>query len=435
MNRIALGLLAGVWLLGSSGIAAAQEALAVEGPGYPVGEGTVIHPTLGAELGFTDNVFYENRGDANMSGLLRLVASAAIASKEIRPEPVDPLLLEGEDDAPAAPAPQRMIFRAGGVLRYDEYLTTTSTVRSQRQLGADLNGHLEIAPQGTVAFIADERFVRDTRPTNFESFNDNNRIFNALSLALKYQPGGRTMNGQFRWENYIDYFEHPETRFANRMINSLHARYEWAFFPYTKAYADVSYGFIGGLGDNTLGGIEYKRSANPIRGGVGIATAIVEVFTVKAHVGWAHASYAGGASYSAPILGGEIGYRYAPTGRFVVLYNYDHRDSLNADFYRDHHLGAHVDHQISRVLLTARGELRLRSYQGVSEALGGGPVRNDLIFAVGARGQLVLRDNLAILADYRTEVDQTEFRSVVAGMVDDPSYVRTEITAGVRAAF
>ena len=80
MNRIVAASIAS--LLASTGTAFAQEASVVEGTGYPMGEGSVLHPTLGAELGFTDNVFYEER-NANVSGILRLIVAGAIASKDV----------------------------------------------------------------------------------------------------------------------------------------------------------------------------------------------------------------------------------------------------------------------------------------------------------------------------------------------------------------
>lgn len=434
----AFGLALVVSLAGTAREASAQTVTAVEGEGYPVGEGTVIHPTLGGEIGFTDNVFYgdidQNGTGRFASGILRLVAEAAIASKEIPPEePLDPLLDEGAEE-PAEPAHQSVIFRAGGRLAYTEYLSLNNAVRSQRNLSADLNGSVVLAPEGTVSFSAEDRLVRDTRPTNFESFENTNRIANLLALGLKYQPGGHQINAGLRWENQIDYFEASSQSFANRMNNFIHLRGEWNFFPYSKAFADASYGFIGGLGDSSFGGMAYKHSAQPIRGGVGIATAITELFTVKAHVGWAYASYGGGASYNSPMLGAELGYRYSPVGRVVFGYSWDHFDSINADYYTDHGLSARVDHQIgARIIADAHADLKWRGYRGVPMALGGGTNRDDLLFAVGADVQYVLKDWLEIVANYRTEADNTSYEQTV-GLRDNPSYVRTEITAGVRAA-
>jgi hypothetical protein len=64
----------------------------------------------------------------------------------------------------------------------------------------------------------------------------------------------------------------------------------------------------------------------------------------------------------------------------------------------------------------------------------GAPTRDDVIFAVGTRATYVFKDWLAAVADWRTEIDATDYRNNFGGEVTDPSYVRTEITAGVRAA-
>ena len=52
MKRYVFTLVLGTGLLFAAN-ASAQEISAVEGAGYPIGEGTVVHPTLGGELGFT----------------------------------------------------------------------------------------------------------------------------------------------------------------------------------------------------------------------------------------------------------------------------------------------------------------------------------------------------------------------------------------------
>ena len=120
----------------------------------------------------------------------------------------------------------------------------------------------------------------------------------------------------------------------------------------------------------------------------------------------------------------------APKKVFGTTYLYDARDSINASFYRDHAITGRVDHQFGRILGTVRGDVRLRGYRGIDPMVGPA-TRDDVIFAVGARAQYVLKDWMAIVADYKTEIDQTEYLSAEP---NDPSYTRTEVTVGVRAA-
>jgi len=433
MNRTLFSLVIGAGLLGRVAVGHAQEVTsAVEGPGFEVSENTVFHPVLGIDIGGTNNVFYRS-SNFNGSGLLRLIAEGSLASKKVEaPGPAE-AWVGGDDEQVAEPAPRAIEFRAGGALAYTEYLSGDSVIRSQRNLGADLGANLVVFPQGTAAFKLDERFIRYTAPTNFLSDEDTDRITNAIGLGLYYQPGGRTMRGSIRFENQIDVFEEDAQRFDNRMINAILASYEWEFFPYSKVYADFSYSFITGLGDS--GAIPtLKQDAQPIRGGAGIATSITELFTVKAYFGWAHASYENGPSYNTPVLGAEVGYRYSPLGRAVVAYAWDHRDSLNAQFYSDHGFTLRVDQQIDRFIASAGAEVHLRTYHGIPMEIGP-PTRSDVIVAGLIRANYVFKDWIAAVATFRAETDQTDYRSDFGGDLDNPSYSRFELTGGVRTAF
>lgn len=403
----------------------------VEGPGIPLGEGTVVHPIVGLEMGVTDNVFY-TEDNTRSSGVLRVLAEAALASKAPKPESVDQTYIDGEEP-PAEAADRTIAYRLGARLSYTQYLSGTDAISDQGGLGALVKGRIEALPDGKLSFIADESFLRDIRPTNYFGFQNTNRIINASTVGLRWRPGGGAMQGSLRWDNQIDYFEEQSQRFANRMINAIAAGYEWKLFPYTKLLADFSYSFVGPFGDG--GAIpSIKRHAQPIRGGVGIATALSEVFTAKAHFGWAYASYEGGSSYNSPIAGVELGYRYSPLGRVLAGYNWDHRDSVNADFYRDHHFYAGIEQPIGPVLGNLGGEIRLRQYDGISPDIGP-PQRDDVILAGTVRGTYVYRDWLAVLLEIRFQSVQTDYMAIVSAPFTDPSFTRTDATLGMRAAF
>jgi hypothetical protein len=179
----------------------------------------------------------------------------------------------------------------------------------------------------------------------------------------------------------------------------------------------------------------YKASSNPIRIQAGIGSAITEITTVKAHAGWAYSGYDAGPGYNAPVLGAEFGYRYNPLGRFVLEYNWDYRDSINANFYRDHHFTAKVDHQVGLIVVDASLDFWLRNYQGINASIGA-PARDDVIFEGKLGGQYVYKDWMAFTAGYRLTSVATDYVSMDGlGGTDDPSYTRHELLAGVKAAF
>ena len=412
--------------------ALAQEAQTVEGPGVKVDESTIVHPTVGIEAGVISNVFYETEQTVPVgSGILRLLGQLHLASRGNDRAGVAEAALADEEST--EPTPPTLQFRGGLAARYDEFLSGESIVRSQRNLGVEASMHAVAFPEGTFAFLFDDSLTRDTRPQNFENYGGNNRIINQLGLGLRFQPGGRTISAAVRYDNSIDFFEASEHRFADRMNQTVGLRCEWQWLPITRFLLDASYGYFGPLGSNTLDGMPYKLASNPMRGELGIVTAITEMTTIRAHAGWTSSSYPDGTGFNAPVFGAEFGYRYNEFGRFTVLYAYDFRDSLNADFYRDHAIDINVAQQIREVLFEGSGGLRLRSYHGISPVIGD-PDRDDVIIEAKARGQWMYRDWLAFVVQYVMQSDKTPYRSMTVDR-DNPSFVRHEATAGIRAAF
>lgn len=424
MKRIAIAAALSAALLPAS--ARAQDASIVEGPGVLVGEGSVLHPIIGADVGMISNVFFEDQAPVTSSilrihGELDFASAGSARTKD-----------EGEAENPAAP--QKLQFRAGLKARYDEYLSGGEAARAQRNLGLDANVHLRAFPEGKVTFRLDDRFIRDTRPLNQENTGNLNRLVNDFAIGVDFQPGERAIKAGLGYRNRLDIFESSESRFADRIQHQLEARAEWKWLPITKFLFDASYGFFSQLGGETLNGTAFKQSSNPLRAKFGVATALTEMTTLRASAGWAWSPYAAGQGFNAPTFGAEFGYRYSPMGRVAVSYSYDFVDSINSNFYRDHALLARIDQQVRMIVVEGRGGLRLRGYRGVPMALGAAN-RDDFIVEAQLGARYHFRDWLAATADYLLQVDQTDFRTTFAGQPDDPSYTRHEVTAGVRAAF
>ena len=408
--------------------ALAQDAI-VEGPGYKLGEGTVLHPSVGLEGGVVSNVFYEET-DPVLSPVLKLLADLDVAT--LPPERLG-VTDEGNEFGQDATKP-KVDFRAGVRLTYTEYLTTNDAAQAQRDLGVAANAALNAFPQGKVSFLLADDFVRDVRPRNFESTGDLDRDINTFRAAITARPGGGAIALSLRYENLIDRFESDQSRFANRLHHTIGARGEWQFLPFTKLELDGSFGFYGQLGSGTGTDLD-KVDSNPLRVQAGLATAITELFTVRVRGGYAQGFYESGADYQGPLIGVELGFRYSPVGRIVLSYDHEYRDSINANFYADHVGKIQIDQQFWRIMTTAAIEGRLRTYEGIPMSLGGATTRDDAILAAMFQARYVAREWLAITGDYRLVIDETDFRYDADGFMDDPSYVRHEVLAGVRAAF
>lgn len=400
----------------------------VEGPGLKLGEGTVLHPIFGVETGFISNVFYEE-SDPVSAGILRLVAQIGTGS-------LSPQRLTASGAGDTLPAGQHNVgsfqYRLDLRLSYDLYLSDEAALKAQNGLGIGALFRGAVFPQRTWSFLYLDNFQRQIRATNFESTSSTNRDINRLQLGLQFAPGGRAITSLLHYENVIDYFEDEDQQFANRMQNLIGLTVSWRALPVTVFFADVTQGFVGGLGSEA----DNKNSSYPLTATVGAQTQLTLATTLVGRIGYTNGFYADGPSFSALVAGVQFGYRYMPTGRITALYDYNHQDSINANFFRDHHFRVLLEQQFFPFVMTLQPEIRFRRYEGVMQVIGGGPdTRDDLILSAAAGARYNFRQSFAGVLEYRFSSIETDYRYMASpGVVDDPSYVRHEIVLGVRAA-
>jgi hypothetical protein len=405
----------------------------VRGAGVKVGEGTVFQPQVGVETGVVSNVFYQDTGGVT-AGLLRILAEIGTGSL-----PNQRLGLRPVTDEQDATANQPSLYTDSGDFQYlaslyaswDQYLSTNRDVNAQGGLGGGLLLRGIVNPQRPLQFSFQENFNRLIRATNFESPVDTNRDINTLGLRLNYLPTGRSLAGYLYYQNTIDVFESGNQQFANRLQNQLGLRANWQWLPLTRVFADVSAGFNTGIGDSK------KVNSLPLTAMAGIQTVLTLNTTLTAHLGYTNGFYAAGPSYSAIVGGVLFGYRYSPLGRVTAQYSYDHADSINANFYRDHLFQLTFEQYFVPFVVYARPELRLRQYQGTSTVImaGSGDTRDDTILGATLGMRYNFRDWIAGTLDYHLEDVQTDFRYMTDGLTLNPSYVRHELLLGVRAAY
>jgi hypothetical protein len=379
------------------------------------------------------NVFYQDTGGVT-AGLLRLlfeIGTGSLSNQRLGLRPAT-----DEQDA-SAPAPGVYTdsgdfqYNANVYLSWDQYLSTNRDVNSQGGLGGGLLLRGIVNPQRPLQFAFQENFSRVIRATNFEAPLDTDRDINTLGLRLNYQPTGRSLGGYLYYQNIIDVFEASNQQFANRMQNQLGLRLNWQWLPLTRVFGDVSATYNTGLGDSL------KINSTPLTAVAGIQTVLTLNTTLNTHVGYTNGFYASGPSYSSLVAGVLFGYRYSPLGRVTALYSYDHADSINANFYRDHLFQLTFEQYFAPFVVFARPELRLREYEGTNTIVMGASsnVRDDTILGVTLGMRYNFRDWIAGTLDYRLQDVQTDFRYMTDGLTLNPSYVRHELMLGVRAAY
>ena len=452
MTRVTLVVIGAGAILAVSRLAGAQEAAVTdvvsddsfdasalamhEGHGYSVARGLKLHSSVELAGGATDNVFHQSAAATPIaSGLMRVSGTLDVATDRATQEDLgDP-----DSEVAAELAPRTYVFRGGLGAAYEEYLSGKASVRAQRNLTLNAGAELTVAPSGPFTVVLRDRFARDVRSPNYEDSLTLNRDDNHAYIGVRATRG--VASATLHFEDWLSVFENGQpSQFANRVNDLVGLLGEWQLLPMTKISADVSYGFYGPLGDSTLLGMPIKTSSQPLRAVAGLSSLLTSRISVKLHAGYGRASYGSGEGYSAPIAGAELGYRWSTTGRIVALYDYDHFDSFNANFYADHLFTARAIQQIGALVLDGGPELRLRHFGGIP-ALFGPPDRDDRVVAASARAQLLCAERYTLSVEYRLAAVRTDYRATTldamgaAAGTYDPGFVRNELWLGFRAGY
>lgn len=402
-----------------------------EGVGIRVGERTLFRPAVSAELGAISNVFY-SEAEPIFAGVLRVIGEFKVGSLAGQRMQRGPVLVEDDQDglvaSPGEESVPRFAYHVSARVAYQEYLSGNEDVRAQRDVRGSVSAQAVLNPRGTWALIGDNQFLRDVRPTNFESSQDVDRNINWFKLQLNFQPAGRNLHGSLRYENFLELFESAESSFANRMrnIGGLRVQYDWR--PITRFYGDASFGLISGIGGQST-----KTSSMPLRLESGVETALSVRTTLVAKAGYANGFYSSGAGYQSIFAGVEGGYRFSPHGRVTALYAYDFDDSINANYLRDHLFKLTAVQHVDRVTLDFSGDVRLRKYVQVIVSPFG--VRDDILFRANIGATYRFSAGTSLYGTYWLSLDETDFRYTAGQMTDDPSFVRHELVVGARHAF
>ena len=401
----------------------------VEGPGWKVGEGTTLHPVVGAETGFVSNVFYQQNNPVP-AGVLRVLAQIGVGSLQG--------LRFNVSNPDASGAQGDWMYRATVALSYDQMLSDNSAANDTGGLGASLLLRGLARPLGPWTFGVDEQYQRLIRAANFETDANTNRDLNTLELNVLWHPRDRALSGALYLNNTFDIFERGQQNFADRVMGRVGLRPMWRPLPQTLVFADLSWGVTTGLGSTP--GVPDKVTSYPLLLLAGIATLLTPNITAQLQGGYTKGFYQQGPDFSSFTGAAAVGWRYSPLGRALLSYNYLFNDSVNANFYRDHVFALSVQHLVEPFVILVQPELHFREYDGVivMPAPGSTNVRDDTIVAVVAGVHYIFRNSFAITLDYKFTDVSTDFQYVSMGpmgtVTTNPSYIRHELLAGVRWA-
>lgn len=392
----------------------------VEGPGVKIGEGTVLHPVFGLETGVVSNVFYE-QSDPNAAGVLRLLAQIGTGS-------LGPQRLGGDEPIPENKG--SLQYRIDLRTSYDVILSNNDAAQGTGGLGIGASLHALVNPMGRWSPGIDEDFERLIRATNYETDSNTNRDINRLGLKALYHPSDRSFGGYVYYNNVVDIFERSEQRFADRMFNLFGIHPTWQWLPKTQLYVDISQGIVSPLGSSSM-----KVTSYPLAAMAGLSTLFTVNTTFNVAAGYTNGFYSSGPSFSGPLIGAALGYRYSPLGRATLQYSWQYQDSINANYYRDHIVQLSVQQLFVPFHVLFQPEIHFRHYDGIT-IVNGPSTRDDIIVAVVAGIHYSFRNWIAATLNYRLSMVNTNYRYMPpgGGPEDDPSYVRHDLMLGMRIA-
>jgi hypothetical protein len=398
----------------------------VEGPGVKVGEGTQLYPVVGFETGYVSNVFYTSQ-NPQAAGLLRLLAQVGFGSNN--GQRLQPTSDSDENANEQTGTQYRVSLRAS----YDLMLTGDQAISGTGGLGLGATIHTVSNPTGPWTFGFDDNFMRLIRAANFETDANTNRDINTLGLNLLLHPNDRTLSGYLYFNNTIDLFERTEQQFANRTLNTVGIHPQWRWLPQTNLYIDVSQGLNTGIAGSR------KVNSYPFTAIAGLQTLFSLKTTFAVRAGYTNGFYSAGPSYSSPVLGADIGYRYSPLGRVALTYDYVFADSINANYYGEHVVRLWLQQLVVPFVFMAQPEIHFRQYDGVCGivmcAPGSNDTRDDAIFSVVAGVHYSFRSWIAATLDYRFTDVVSNFKYLAGTTPNvDPSFVRHELLLGMRVA-
>lgn len=401
----------------------------VEGAGVKVGEGTVLHPQAGTEVGYVSNVFYTHDNQVS-AGLIRFLAEVGTGSLSAQR-----LAATEADQVPEGQQPDIGAFqyRADARIAYDYYPSDIQAVSDQGGWSGGFMFRGVINPHKPWQGAVVEDFQRLIRPVNFESGANADRDINSLKLQTQWAPTGRTLSGVLYYQMLLDHFESGRQQFADRFQNTFGLRVNWQWLPQTRIYVDASIGAFSGFGSST------KVTSYPLTTIAGIQTLITPLTTFVARAGYANGFYAAGPSYSSAVFGAQLGYRYTPDGHVAILFDYLHNDSINANFYRDYALHLTLEHGFMPFDAFVQGGVIWREYSGVINftppIMYGNGTRDDFLAEVVAEVRYNFRDWLAASASYHFLYDATDYTYMIGPDTINPGFIRHELLAGLRAAY
>jgi hypothetical protein len=357
--------------------------------GAKLGEGSLLHAALGADVGYDSNVFYSHTP-----------TSATVAH-------VTPALdlSNGERDGSV---PDGAYYDLNASLTYREYLSGGDAVRSQRAFNPNFGALLGVSSRQTLSLSLSDSFSRTTDPPYQEGAGVIIHDRNTGSIELKVAPGGGRIQLLLRYNNVLDLYEGLPYTNANNMGNEGVIDLSWRWLPKTAFFMQYAQGAVTYLRPSSGGITSY-----PMRATAGMRGLLTEKLGLNLAAGYANAFYGSGGSnlsgFGDVVLVGEILYNMSLTSKVGLGYRHDFQNSpFIGNFYNlDAVYAALREFVGGRVALAAYGRFENRKYQGAQTNGAQANDRIDQVVIAGLTADYLIQRVLYIGVGYTLTLART----------------------------
>jgi len=351
--------------------------------GAKLGEGTLLHAALGADVGYDSNVFYEH--DSPKAAAVAHVTPALDISN-------------GERDGTA---PDGVFYDLGAQLTYREYLSGGDAVRKMRAFNPGIGGLLRLSSKQTFSLALSDNFARSQDPPYSSTASTITHDRNVASLELKVAPGGGRIQILLRFNNVLDLYETTGYDQYNNMGNEGVLDLSWRWLPRTAFFLQLAQGAVTYLKSDSR-----RVASYPLKAMAGVRGLLTEKLGLTLAAGYTNGFYASGAAPSGfgnVALMGELIYNLSMTSKVGLGYRHDFQNSpFFGNFYDRDAVYAALQELIGgRVATAAYARFENRGYKG-------GVSRTDKVVIAGLTADYIIQRFFYIGVGYTLTLARTD---------------------------
>jgi hypothetical protein len=358
------------------------------GPGgAKLGESTLLHAGIGAEVGYDSNVFYSPAGNRKGSGVVRVTPAIDISNAE-------------RDGT----VPDGVAYDLAASMGYREYLTSDADIRKQRAFTPAGGLFLQFSSKQTLSLSVMDNFIRTVDPPYALNADPIAHDYNAAGLQLKVAPGGGRLVLTIRGNSVLDYYENEIYKNGSNVGNEGVLDIAWRWLPKTAFFVQAAQGVI-----TYLHPVQGRNDSYPLRVTGGIRGLLTEKLALNLGAGYVNTFYKSGGSnpsgFNNVILFAEFIHKLSITQTAGIGYRHDVRNSpFVGDFYETHAVYAALRQLVGgRLALAGYGRFEYRNYNGHVTALDGttsGFTRTDKAAMAGVTADVILARMLYVGVGY-----------------------------------